>query len=363
MSSVTLAVTRPATPAISVPFCDERWPRLKVLGAVISNLFFTTIYRLTSYLTWAFSRKNYHHFRQLADYHEKLLWTRLLVSVKHWGQIIDFSLNSSMRMKELTPASEYEALKEMYGEKVVASWFADVPKDKLTRLEMANDRACMGMSIDFIAQYFKELRSGKTPLEAIKTIAPRYAQGAPDEAVLMQIFYKATHRKTWVNPDTSKEFEKWISDREYEIFKISEPEKRQKEQDKFYAEFREKIEKEKQRLTQKLGLYLKDKYGPVVQKRGLLIQEVVPFVAESEGIPKEWLLNQLQSLKEGSYLTALSSSAHQSGQAMVLIKTKDSYFISDPSYATLALSLNQACELLSKRTADALAFSLITESR
>jgi len=48
----------------------------------------------------------------------------------------------------------------------------------------------MGISLDFMLNYLKEIKAGKAPIDAIKSIAHRFKNGASKEAELAQIFYQ-----------------------------------------------------------------------------------------------------------------------------------------------------------------------------
>ncbi|WP_215217816.1 hypothetical protein, partial [Candidatus Rhabdochlamydia sp. W815] len=118
--------------------------------------------------------------------------------IKFGNEILDFSLNTPNKIKDFREIDEIKALKNLYGDTIINQRIKKAQDtcaiSKLRRLEMGKDGCCVGMSYDFISSYLMNVKLAKSPLEAV---FGRYKDGAPDKAVLEQIFYDAKNKLTF----------------------------------------------------------------------------------------------------------------------------------------------------------------------
>ncbi|MGB7978487.1 MAG: hypothetical protein WCF19_04920 [Chlamydiales bacterium] len=99
----------------------------------------------------------------------------------------------------LRAVSELDALRKAYGNEPINQRLKWQPmygyKIDPQKIRYRREGLCAGMSAHFIFCYLKQLEEGKTPLDSVQTIAPLYANGAPDTAALTHIFHAAQDSK------------------------------------------------------------------------------------------------------------------------------------------------------------------------
>jgi hypothetical protein len=261
----------------------------------ITRICLAIFYEILSFACWAFSNRLSHHYHSLASYHFEKGAGKLFSSLNFGGEIIDFSLNSSTRIKELLPPSmsEEQALREVYGEKAIDRWLRietdefPIKKSALCRKEMVLNGCCLGMCFDFLSSYLKHTQRSQSPLDAIKAIAPNFTDGASDEAQLAQTFYAAL-------------------DFSLALAKYQDP---------------VQVEAKREQL--------------IANQFGLQLNQTVPYKCNHilDALEPDFI-TFIDQLPNGAYKVAIMPDS-TCGHALLFIKTKNAHFIYDPTSATL----------------------------
>jgi len=328
----------------------------------ISTAFF---YKTISWSSWIFSQRVSHHFDSLANYRLKLALRRPITLWVFGSKIIDFTTNTSTRIKEIDEQNEIDALKKLYGDHVIARWLETETQDvrlyqkNLARLEIAQDGCCAGMSWDFISHYWKEIEKGNAPIDAVKAIAHRYREGAPDEAQLAQIFYTALSvlhdwdkiyvdqyniLKTKLNKDIIEKVETYLR-RNFTDSSEATHARLAIEKLKLFNDLFQRINRED--FFRELEIAAK--------KMGLSSQLVGHYMLEDTEKMAPNFQQSIDQLPLGIYEVSLRPVYRHDdhiqenvlpGHSIVFIKTEDTCFIFDPNFATLVLSKEESAEIL-----------------
>lgn len=344
----------------SSPFCDKNFKVLRVAADAISRLCLALFYKIISISCWPISSKGFHHYKSLANYQ----WARVgsvLVSYSKFGkEVVDFCANSSTRVKEHFPqdVDEYERLKRMYGNEVIDRWSrigtGEIPLqiDRLCKKEMGSEGCCLGMSFHFISFYLQQIRLGKSPVEAVKSIAGFYVDGAPEEAECAQIFYAALDTSNLIeaedrlrqqNSDARREETlRWLAAEEERLHRLIPVDR-----EGFEEEFA-RVQVEAERRIQNIRTEtLSDKLRGearihakreqiIANAMGLAIERPVIYAYEQiEGSRDMEFERFIDQLPNGAYQVAFES---EKAHGIVFIKTAEGlHFIHEPNFATLAV--------------------------
>jgi len=357
----------------STLFCDQNFQDFRVLANSVSRRCIGIFYKIISSCSWIFSQSTSHHFNSLSIYHFSRAVTEPSAFLRHGSRVVDFATNITTRVKEIDGENEIDALKRMYGNETIALWSEignqEIPlnQSKLTRLEMVDDGCCYGMSLDFISHYLKKIKEGKMPMEAVKAIAPRYVEGAPDEAQLLQIFSSAldlskiekAYQKT-LEPKLDafrRETKKWFREEREKIFKLTPDingEEHRNRMANHQAELAQRMKNlkngrvagftemssDKAKIAFQRNKIGAEKVGLSTQLVGLCTIEE----AESQAMGPNFQ-HFVDQLPQGVYHVSLSPN-EKVGHSIVFINTGDLCFIHEPNYATLALSKEEAAKEL-----------------
>ncbi len=353
------AVANVADVRSSNAFCDRDFQCIRVVADSISRLCLALFYEILSLCSWVVSSAVSHHYASWASYQTNRAVNQLGAYLSFGSEVVDFCINSSTRVKELLPnhTTENEALRNIYGDAAIDRWSqigtAKIPLDKarLSRREMASDGCCFGMSLDFISHYLTEVRSGKTPLQAVKAIAGRYVDGAPDEAQLAQTFYAALDtssllatEKAALEPNfnaKNDEVQSWLKAEQHRIKGLGHremPEQLTNLQDQL-AKKMQNLRTETIRDTFTIRAQVEEMQDEImVNTFGCTSHMVSIYVCEEPNedafLEFEKIVN---TLPHGTYHVGLSPDTH-AGHAIVYIKTgTGEHFIHEPNFATLAI--------------------------
>lgn len=365
LATTATVVSRRSLP-VRIPFCDQNFQALRILVNSVNNFFMAFFYKIVSWSFWIFSKRISHHFNSLANYHmyRYCIFRGLIQLIPFHvfsGGIVDFALNTTTRVKEIDGQKEIDALKKMYGNHAIARWserMQDVSLDqsKLARLEMAQTGCCFGMSLDFISHYWKEIKAGKMPMDAVKAIAHRYVEGAPDRAQLAQIFSNAIDIpidmdqfyinkykiiKTKFDKDTIDNLEKSIRF-QYHFCKLPEA-----------AFARVAIGKLNLFESEDWGRakhgILSSKLEIIAKKMGFSAQLIIHYKIEEAKRKMEPDFQQsIDQLPLGAYLVLLmpDDDIRSDAHTLVFIKTEDKCFIFDPCFGTLVRANEESAKEL-----------------
>jgi hypothetical protein len=331
-------------------------------------------FKIAAVLIWICSSRLAHRFNSWGNYYCSRALFPLIAFTQYGRQVIDFAVNTSKRIKELDETYKIDALEKMYGHKAIASWSKigtqeiALQREKLAPREMMKEGCCLGMSFDFIDHYLQEITAGKTPIDAVKAVAPRYAEGAPDEAVLGQIFYSAldisrAREKQWtlLKSTVGKNLR-----HAKKALQESEARLRTFVGKKNFADEFAKHKKKSQQIEKDVETYnlnaLVLSHGTgqeqctriVAEKMGLILKKSAVYtINESKTQTMSGDFQQLvDQLPEGAYQIGLFSNKSSAGHSIAFIKTASQCFIHEPNFATLQSSRVEAAKMLWKVSKD-----------
>jgi len=188
----------------STPFCDQKFKSLRVYTDFSTHLLCMVAYNIASYSSFLFSKKAHQFFENKSFYHH-VAAEKILTYIYSSHNLIDFSINvREPEWKELF-SNEESTLTNLVGTKTIDLWLkrsevaADINKKDL-KLTVAHQ--CFGMMLTFNRDYLQETQVGKAPFDAIKAISHKYRNGAPNEAILAQIFFRTIKEKARSAPLT-----------------------------------------------------------------------------------------------------------------------------------------------------------------
>jgi hypothetical protein len=188
--SVTAAIFPAAVYPNTIPFCDKKFQKMRVVADFVNRICLALIYKIVHVATWLFSAEVSHRYHSLAKYEFYRCGT-LFDFIDYGGEIVDFSTNCFPRVKERLPkdVTELDRLRQIYGADKVDHLYREYPWKHLVERREITSGCCWGMSMDFISSYLQQLDEGMTPLEAVRHIAPHFVEGASDRAQLAHIFF------------------------------------------------------------------------------------------------------------------------------------------------------------------------------
>jgi hypothetical protein len=292
-------------------FCDKSFKTLRVTAGSVKGCVLALCYEIIAKATYIFNAQishRYHSYarRELKSCHK---WFNFQIYGK---EIVDFSVNSFTRVKELSPpGKEMHFLKKMYGSKSVDEicqvWPEKEMEKKLSRKEM-HAPCCFGMSYEFISAYLNQVQQGKTSLEVAKSIAPHFANGASDPAQLCQMVYSTL----------TDSFQSKLKNKELNASQIT-----------FYEVFRGGLGK----IIKQIGHHFFQiqagrSFGMVVHNDG-------------SSAAKEGFADFFADLPAGAYIIGINPFQHKKGEgahAMAFIKTEEGKdLLFDSNRATFAV--------------------------
>ncbi len=290
-------------------------------------------YRSVSKCCRVFDEKIGEYYYSLSCYYLSKGTSEFLTYNLFGSSVVGFSINYSQRIHRSFPASvnQIDTLKKIYGEKSIDSWAgigtAEIPLDKtkLIKSMMEIDGYCVGSSLCFISQYLQKVKSDISPMEAIKAVSLYYANGAPDEAQLAQIFYQSLDM-TQLTSKVLSQFTVSCYEKLMNNFPVP-------------REFKE-LEQLAKKLKPVVGL---ERIGLVARKYNLIRgnQQVHVFYNHID------VERKIMDLEEGVHLVnffAKNTIPH----AMVIIKAKEKCFIYDPNFGILSVNPRNLKEELGK---------------
>lgn len=319
----------------STPFCDKSCKGIRVFSQFLAGSLYSLALLIISVACVAFSKSLASTYLSMAQTEFDRVSRALYTYLKFGDQLIDFSYNGC----SLAPASDTEenAIRARYGNEAINHYCLEIETREIPlkreKLERVDRGICFGMSLDFMKQYFGEIQMGNSSIEAIRKISSRYVEGAPDEAQLAHIFYSALHENVQIESD---ELMRVLENKRQEILQWEEgeiPHQVAQEYEKFKGERLAKLGSIKQ---------MEFKLRAIISKQFRLYSQPVRLFYSDDKLstdcdPQLNLL--LEKLPEGCY-QGLFSSRGDSGHAIVLIKSKNEYFIFDPNFGTLAFERN-----------------------
>jgi hypothetical protein len=291
-------------------FCDKNHKSLRVQIEATARIFLACLCKISASKTHSLSEKTCYFFDQIGNYQLSRGLTLLSCYQKFGPVVIDFVPNVQKRMNAFkkTHQTEEKALYRIFGDEMITKWLQpdslkhDVKKVILKRMEI--DDCCLGMTVDFLRLYLLQLDEGKTSLEAIKAISSRYVKGAPDEAVLAQIFnaayqYSLVMKMLEGNPNLKETCDELKSSGELLI--------------------------------------------GIAQKCGLIFEPV----DLTGSLTKSWE-HALAELPNAAFMISLYApiKENKSGHAFGLVKGNEGYFIFDPGHGILFLNVQEAARAL-----------------
>jgi len=346
----TISIVKEELHPQPTPFCDKNFKWLRVSVESIGRICLAIFYGVISKATWLFSATTSHTYATYAKCQE-LLAVRHFYSYFSYGEkVVDFSFNSSIKVKTDTVDNipEIDKLKTLYGEERVEEWSKLFPAilDQLSRLAPVKDGCCFGVSCHFISSYLQQMKTTDSPEDAIKAIAPQYSSGAPENAQLGQIFYKAasnlrnTKAQKYINSlksqvekveiDLKKSLDEINNQSTDSLILVEEAMQRMRDKaeecnNKFketYLRFQDETEENCE--------------TPTLKGFKLNCTERIEF-ENFESDQELALQNSIKQAPNGAFLLGLRN--EEVGHAIALIKTSNSkYYIFDPNLATLKYS-------------------------
>lgn len=150
--------------------------------AAITNLFTLNIAR-------------FHDHNAVAEYHFVRFASACSFYFRARGRIINFGVN------RVEPPC-----KELTGKRF-HSWCKNSASEKIPLLESELKKevkeACFGISLDYIARYLRQIRSGRSPREAVIQVSQLFREKATKEAHMVQSLHRAqdidTLKISWKN--------------------------------------------------------------------------------------------------------------------------------------------------------------------
>jgi len=262
------------------------------------------------------------------------------------NKLIEFSSNcfSSLKRKDFVKVKQFEDLKTYYKEDTIKQWESvgtdkiPLKKDKLDGLRNLSDGCCMGISLDFMLNYLKEIKAGKAPIDAIKSIAHRFKNGASKEAELAQIFYQFLDDSAFVALKSKKarehieESNKKFSESLEKLKDINDIDELHKARESIIEETRKRGQEEMNSLA--YGKSLKNK--PIAKKFGLNIQKPHTFFTTNTDKNKEsWFKEFVKNLPNGAYTVQV----HE--HVFCFIKTDKDSYIFDSNFGIIRITLEE----------------------
>lgn len=293
-------------------FCDKNYKWVRVNADLLSQTCVALFYKIVAAICWIFNSYYSHLFNEHANY-------ILLKGNNHFeayldfgSEVVEFCVNSVL-LKE-THSEERRRFSKQCHQQINESGLPFFEKS-LRRPEVGKDGCCVGISFDFVSCYLKEMRSNSTPLNAIKEIAPRYADGAPWKAEIAQKYYDATYPPEEETPAPPQQRSSLL---------------------KHCTKLKRQVKtKEKETPRQSRSKMLATIFG-------FKILEPHSFKKESHDYK-----SQINQLEEGVYIVNTHTSKKHYGHALVFIKTKEGpHFIQDSNIATLQIDPKDSTERL-----------------
>jgi hypothetical protein len=188
-------------------FSEQRFKSLRILTATGAHVAKGLFYQILSSSYSLFKSEHAERYAALRNYHYKSGLVRAYFYLIFKDAVIDFSVNSYLRIKENSSLTDYEKLLQLYGKKAVTqqfhmkSQYYSVQKKHLrvggmnSKFGEHSNGCCAGISFEFISSYLREIKMGKDDLEAVKVSALPFVNGATPKAELAQICLAALQRK------------------------------------------------------------------------------------------------------------------------------------------------------------------------
>ncbi len=335
---------------------------IDLVNAVCSALFYKIISAAYILGRTRYSNEMHRYYAlRASDEKDKILavfhkWS----TYKRYGRdIVDFSENGGARLNEIITNThakiwqkgrsgktvfekELQTLQFLYGPEIVEQWNSAVGMQIHFRHLELKKGCCLGMSLDFISSYLQEKKSGKSSLECIKAIAPRFAHGASEQAQMAQLSQEAFLEPFVSDQSQIGQLNRWYYQEKDKIAQLPPKERLEAQRDLIRA------------FYQKIALIAKEM--PSVDK-ALLESLSKGFAFAPENAMFRFQINAFDSLNEfvrnvqfGVFVVFLRDQ-NLRGHAIVYIKTEEGKdFIFDPNTATLAIDPAQSADRLAEIT-------------
>ncbi|NGX63444.1 MAG: hypothetical protein KR126chlam6_00856 [Candidatus Anoxychlamydiales bacterium] len=327
-----------------VVFGDKYFKFARVTIDSTCKLYIALFYKALSYSTWIFSKDYYAYYKNKAIFYFAQAISKPYSYSITGDKIIEFSLNmfSSLKNRDFVKVKKFEDLKSYYGKDTISLWESvgtekiPLKKDSLDALKDLSDGCCAGISLDFISNYLKEIKAGKTPIDAIKSISYRFKKGASKEAELAQIFYQFLDDSAFVAAKIKKASEhlEESSKKFFESLKQLEDIQNLDELYKASELLIEETRKSGQEQMNNLAYGKSLTYKPIAKKFGLNIQK--PNTLATTIKDKDRVANFkefVQNLPNGAYLVQVPE------HAFIFIKTDNDSYIFDPIFGSFRIKL------------------------
>jgi|GEM_PF-5412774 len=346
------------------PFCDKdcKSARLAIdfVNAACSALFYKII--STAYILGRTRHSNeMHRYYALRASNEKDKIRAVLLkcfTYKRYGsEIVDFSENGGARLNDMITNThlkiwqkgrsgktlserESQTLQFMYGPEIVDHWNRNVGMQIHFQHLGLKRGCCLGMSLDFISSYLREQKSGKSSLECIMAIAPRFAQGASEQAQMAQLSQEA-----WLEPYVSDQSQigqlnRWFRQEKDKVSQLPPKDRIEALQD-LVREFYQKIACIAEDVPSVDMALLKDlTKGFAFEPEDAMYRFDISHPSDRS----EFLAfsDFVHNVEPGVFVVFLRDK-NLSGHAIVFIKTEEGKdFIFDPNRATLAVDPAQS---------------------
>ncbi|NGX63443.1 MAG: hypothetical protein KR126chlam6_00855 [Candidatus Anoxychlamydiales bacterium] len=376
-----------------VPFCDQNF---KLCRLAINSIFKFPQYMFyisASYVSRRFSENYSTYYNELSAHYFEQVRNRITTYRFMGESVINFNCNhSSSRINgEFFHVKTFEDLKKIYGESEIDRWNSTLPDE----LSLENDLkvpylfqtgCCFGISLDFINNFLKAIKAGKTPLDAIKLVSCRYKNGAQKQAELAQIIHVGLKSLDLIS--STKLLDDYDRAKAIEIQKNHDEEvvKIQKEYDEKFQKLNESLEyinkfidlrgnfeansfliyielmkkhknpslaKDLHSLTQNYLhdiISLKNKFSPeifeyqkkiyskinnlVSEKYGLKIAQTIEISIDHNNFFND-IISYFVNLKKGIYQVDLPQ------HSLCFIKTDNENYLFDPNFGTFKIDLEK----------------------
>jgi hypothetical protein len=342
---------------IDIPFCDKDFKSARLVLDLVNAVCSALFYKIVS-SAYILGRTKYchemHRYYSLLASNEKdkarSVYYKIMTFKRHGSEIIDFGENGGSHLNQVLANThlkiwqsgrfgtqskkEQQTLEYMYGSEIVDQWKYDTGMEIHFNHMNLKAGCCLGMSLDFISCYLKELESGKSFVECAKAIAPQFAKGASNQAQMAQLCQDALI-ESYTSPQSPfVQVQKWFSEEKDKIAYL--PTKDQlSAYHKLFDQFYKKLDLLTHELCELEMHVLKDLTKGFAFES---LDQAYRFAIGSSSDKQNAELNHfIQSAKQGVFIVGLRDKMLR-GHSIVFIRTgegKDIIF--DPNKGTLAV--------------------------